>query len=224
MPSWGIPRYPWIGSRRRSETATSGTHGSAATRCWPGSGTFPGSGRSSIPSNSAASFNVPPFGLINNEHFLPAVEEGIKREQAEVDAIVANPAPAVLREHHRRAGTARFLSEVTAVFGSLQGANTNKELQALARKTAPMLAAHGDNIGLDPKLFARVKAVYDGRVRRPKAGPRPAVPPGKHLPRFRPRRRPARRGQEGQAPGAGQGALAPLREVRRERPGRDERL
>jgi peptidyl-dipeptidase Dcp len=109
-------------------------------------------------------FNVPPFNLIKNEHFLPAIEEGIKREQAEVNAIVANPEPPtfentiVALDH---AGI--FLSEVNAVYGALQGANTNKELQALARKTAPLLAAHRDNIGLNEKLFKRVKAVYDNR-------------------------------------------------------------
>ncbi len=52
---------------------------------------------------------------------------------------------------------------MTAVFGSLQSALTSKEIQAIAQKTAPMLAAHGDNIGLNPELFARVKAVYDKR-------------------------------------------------------------
>ena len=110
-------------------------------------------------------FNVPPFALIRNDHFLPAVEEGIKREQAEVDAIVANPAPPTFENTIAALDhTGIFLSDVTAVFGSLQGAHTNKDLQALARKTAPLLAAHGDNIGLNPKLFARVKAVYDARA------------------------------------------------------------
>jgi len=109
-------------------------------------------------------FNVPPFDFIKNEHFLPAIEEGIKLEQAEVDAIVANPEPPTFENTIAALDHAGiFLSEVTAVYGALQGANTNKELQALARKTAPLMAAHRDNIGLNEKLFGRVKAVYDGR-------------------------------------------------------------
>ena len=109
-------------------------------------------------------FNVPPFDLIKNEHFLPAIEEGIRLEQAEVDAIVANrKKPTFENTIAALDHTGIFLSEVNAVFGALQGANTNDELQALARKTAPMLAAHRDNIGLNEKLFARVKAVYDKR-------------------------------------------------------------
>ena len=109
-------------------------------------------------------FNVPPFDLIKNEHFLPAIEQGIRLEAAEVDAIVANrKKPTFENTVAALDRTGIFLSEVSAVFGALQGANTNDELQALARKTAPMLAAHRDDIGLNEKLFARVKAVYDKR-------------------------------------------------------------
>jgi hypothetical protein len=109
-------------------------------------------------------FNVPPFHLIKNEHFLPAIEEGIKREDAEVEAIVNNPKPPTFENTIAALDhTGIFLQEVASVFFSLQSAHTNKELQALARKTAPMLAAHADNISLNEKLFHRVKAVYDQR-------------------------------------------------------------
>lgn len=109
-------------------------------------------------------FNVPPFQLIKNEHFLPAIEEGIKREDAEVDVIVSNPElPTFENTIAALDHSGIFLQEVTSVFFSLQSAHTNKELQALARKTAPMLAAHRDNISLNEKLFRRVKAVYDQR-------------------------------------------------------------
>jgi peptidyl-dipeptidase Dcp len=110
-------------------------------------------------------FDVPPFDRIRNEHFLPAIEEGIARERAEVAAIVDNPGPPTFANTIAALDHGGiFLSKVTAVFGALQGANTNKELQALARKTAPMLAAHRDDIGLNEKLFLRVRAVYDVRA------------------------------------------------------------
>ena len=111
-------------------------------------------------------FNVPPFDRIKTAHFLPAIEEGIAREQAEVDAIVNDSAkPTFANTIAALDHTGLFLSEVNAVFGSLQGALTNKDLQAVARTTAPMLAAHRDNIALNEKLFARVKAVYDDRAK-----------------------------------------------------------
>ena len=107
-------------------------------------------------------FDVPPFDRIKNEHFLPAIKEGISREQAEVEAIINNPAPPTFENTISALDrTGIFLSDVTAVFGALQGANTNRELQALAREVSPMLSAHGDNISLNPRLFERVKTVYD---------------------------------------------------------------
>jgi peptidyl-dipeptidase Dcp len=109
-------------------------------------------------------FNVPPFDGIKTAHFLPAIEEGIRREQAEVDVIVNDPKrPTFENTVAALDHTGIFLSEVNSVFGALQGALTNKELQALARQTAPMLASHRDNIALNEKLFARVNAVYDQR-------------------------------------------------------------
>jgi len=109
-------------------------------------------------------FDVPPFDRIKNEHFLPAIEEGIRREQAEVDAIIGNSKkPTFINTIAALDHTGLFLSDVNAVFGALQSAHTNKDLQTLARTTAPMLAAHRDNISLNDKLFARVKAVYDQR-------------------------------------------------------------
>jgi len=111
-------------------------------------------------------FNVPPFDRIKTEHFLPAIEEGIAREQAEVDAIVDDPEkPTFANTIAALDHSGIFLSEVNAVFGTLQGALTNKDLQAVALKTAPMLAAHQDNINLNAKLFARVKAIYDQRAK-----------------------------------------------------------
>ena len=110
-------------------------------------------------------FNVPPFDRIKTEHFLPAIQEGIRREQAEVDAIVSLRAkPTFENTVAALDHTGIFLSEVNGVFGSLRSALTNKDLQAVAQQTSPMMAEHRDNIGLNPKLFERVKAVYDKRA------------------------------------------------------------
>ncbi len=109
-------------------------------------------------------FDVPPFDRIQTGHFLPAIQEGIRREQAEVDAITANKADPTFENTIAALDHAGiFLTEVDSVFSSLQSAMTSKELQAVDRRTAPLLAAHADNISLDAKLFARVRAVYDRR-------------------------------------------------------------
>lgn len=110
-------------------------------------------------------FQVPPFQRIKVEHFLPAVQEAIRQNQAEIDAIANNPEPptfANTMEAMDRAG--RMLGEVMAVFGALQGADTTPALQDLARRMTPITAAHRDNIRFNEKLFARIKSLYDRRA------------------------------------------------------------
>jgi len=109
-------------------------------------------------------FQVPPFEQIKPTHYLPAYKEGMRREQAEIDAIAASgKKPTFANTIAAMDHSGIFLGDVSAVFGSLQSAETNPELQAIARDLSPLLAAHRDNIRLDEKLFARVKAVYDQR-------------------------------------------------------------
>ena len=109
-------------------------------------------------------FNTPPFDRIRNEHFLPAIKEGIRRHDAEIEAIVSRPAsPTFANTLAALDASGLFLAEVSAVFGAMQGANTSPELQGLAREASPLMTAHNDNIRLNARLFARVQAVYNRR-------------------------------------------------------------
>ncbi|MBN2400233.1 MAG: M3 family metallopeptidase [Candidatus Aminicenantes bacterium] len=111
-------------------------------------------------------FGAPPFDRIQIGHYLPAVQEGIKRQQAEIDAIVANPKAATFKNTIVALDmSGQLLGDVTAVFYSLLGAVTSPAMQDLANELSPLLSAHNDNIALNGKLFARVKAVYDKRAR-----------------------------------------------------------
>ncbi len=111
-------------------------------------------------------FDTPPFDRIQNAHFLPAIEEGIRRHQAEIDAIVANPKPATFQNTIEAMDlSGQPLERVAAVFYSHLESVTSQELQELAAKIAPLVSAHQDNILLNNRLFGRVKAVYDRRAR-----------------------------------------------------------
>ena len=56
------------------------------------------------------------------------------------------------------------MSKVSTVFYNLNSANTNEEIQAIAKELAPRLSAHNDNINLNPELFQRVKTVWDNQA------------------------------------------------------------
>lgn len=109
-------------------------------------------------------YEVPPFHLIKNEHFKPALLEGIKIHQQEIDAIANNPAkPTFDNTILALENSGQLLNRVATVFSNLSSANTNDQLQAIAQEMAPISSKHNDNIYLNEKLFARVKAVWDAR-------------------------------------------------------------
>ncbi|MDQ7817595.1 MAG: M3 family metallopeptidase [Melioribacteraceae bacterium] len=106
-------------------------------------------------------YETPPFNEIKVEHFLPAIEEGVRLEKAEIDAIVNNPEKATFKNTIvalEKSG--EFLTRVNRVFGALNSANTTDEIQKIARVTTPLLSKHRDDIVLNEKLFERIKSVY----------------------------------------------------------------
>jgi len=109
-------------------------------------------------------YEVPPFGEIKVEHFLPAIKEGIAQREAEVDAIVANTAePTFENTMLALDKSGELLSKVTGTFYPLNSANTNDEMQALAREISPLMTQHRDNISLNAELFKKIKSIYERR-------------------------------------------------------------
>lgn len=107
-------------------------------------------------------FQVPPFDLIKSEHYIPAFEEGMAQQLVEVDAIInSKKNPTFDNTIRALDSTGKLLDKVSNVFFGLSSANTNAELQQIQRDITPKLTAHGDAISLNPKLFERVKAIYD---------------------------------------------------------------
>ena len=109
-------------------------------------------------------FQTPPFDEIKNEHFMPAFLEGMNAEKAEVEAIIKNDEEPTFKntiEALEKSG--KLLSKVSRVFGCLNGANTNDELQNISKELAPIRSKHNDDINLNEKLFAKIKQIYDER-------------------------------------------------------------
>ena len=110
-------------------------------------------------------FGVPPFAEISEEHFLPAIKEGMARQRQEVAAIAAlSEAPTFANTIEALERSGRDLERANNVFSFLTGAETNDKLQALAKELAPLQSAHRDAILLDAALFKRIKAVWDARA------------------------------------------------------------
>jgi len=104
----------------------------------------------------------PPFDKIADEHFAPAFEQGMRDELQEIAKIADNTEPPTFANTlipMEQSG--QLLGRVSRVFYALSSANTNDAIKALRSELAPKLSAHTDQILLNPKLFARVKAIHD---------------------------------------------------------------
>ena len=110
-------------------------------------------------------FNVPPFEKIKTEHYMPAFNEGIKKQKEEIQAIIDNgEEPTFENTIVALDNTGIMLEEVASVFFNLTSSNTNDQMQEINREVSPLLSAHGDDISLNPELFARIKTVYDKKA------------------------------------------------------------
>jgi len=109
-------------------------------------------------------YQAPAFDRIRNEHFQPAIEEGMRQQLAEIAAIASDTAAPTLENTIiaiERSG--RLLERASNVFFAIASANTNDTLQQVQEAVAPQLAAHYDAIFLNDTLFRRIRSLYDRR-------------------------------------------------------------
>lgn len=107
-------------------------------------------------------YGIPPFSEIKTSHYLPAFKEGMRRQNEEINAIVADSsAPGFSNTIEALDRSGSLLRKVSNVFFTLVENETNDKMSALAEKISPLLSEHSDNIYLNAGLFQRVKVLYD---------------------------------------------------------------
>ena len=113
---------------------------------------------------STLPFHAPPFNKIKDSDYQPAIEAGIAKNIEEVQAIADNPAePTFENTIVALEKSGRLVNRVMLVFNGVSGASMNPTLQRVQDAVAPKMAGMQDAIHLNPKLFARVKKIYEQR-------------------------------------------------------------
>jgi peptidyl-dipeptidase Dcp len=88
----------------------------------------------------------------------------MKQHMAEIEAIANNPEPATFENTFvAMEKSGELLTRVSRVFYNLTGTDSNEQRRQIQSELAPKMAAHSDNINLNPTLFARVESVYNAR-------------------------------------------------------------
>src|SRR6266850_2916191 len=113
---------------------------------------------------SALPYHYPDFDKLKDENFVPAIEAGMREQLNEIDPIAnSSEKPTFENTIVAMERTGRLLDRAQRTFSNLNACDTNPTRQKIEKETAPRLSAHRDAIFLNPKLFARVQALYDKR-------------------------------------------------------------
>ncbi len=107
-----------------------------------------------------APFETAPFNQIKTEHFLPAIQKSIELAKDEVKAIKASPLPTFENTIEALDRAGEKLGVIAGIFFNLNSAETNEQIQKLAREISPLLTEHSNDILLDKELFERVEQVH----------------------------------------------------------------
>lgn len=109
-------------------------------------------------------YGAPEFDKIQNEHYLPALKQGIAEGKAEIDAIVNNPAvPTFQNTIEALEYSGKTVNRVLSIFYNLKEANTNPEMDSIAQVMSPLVNEYGLYSSLNKTLFNKVKLLYDKR-------------------------------------------------------------
>src|SRR5947209_3053039 len=114
--------------------------------------------------DSTLPYDLPPIDQIQEPHFVPAMEAGMRAQLKAVDAVANNSEkPTFENTVVALERTGRSLDRAERTFSNLNACNTNPALQKIDKEMAPKLSAHRDAIHLNGKLFARIQQLYDNR-------------------------------------------------------------
>ncbi|WP_431165020.1 M3 family metallopeptidase [Tenacibaculum halocynthiae] len=107
-------------------------------------------------------FNTPPFSKIREENYKPAIKEAIEIAKKEINDIINNTeAPSFENTTVALDNTGEKLDKITSIFFNLNSAETNEEIQEIAKEISPWLSEFKNDMVLNEALFKRVKAVYN---------------------------------------------------------------
>ncbi|HIV76713.1 MAG TPA: M3 family metallopeptidase [Candidatus Sphingomonas excrementigallinarum] len=107
---------------------------------------------------------VPPWDKVKPELFPAAFEAALAERGAEYERIANNPAkPTFANTFVPMQNAGQTLNRVMTLFGVMTGNMNTPAYQALDREWSPKLSKASDQITFNPKLFARIEAIYKAR-------------------------------------------------------------
>lgn len=110
---------------------------------------------------SSLEYELPPFALIDDSHYLEAFYAGMGEQQKEIADITAHMEITFENTIEALERSGQTLNRVAAVFYNKSSSDTNDTIDAIEAEIAPKLAAHSDSIKLNPQLFERISSLME---------------------------------------------------------------
>lgn len=107
-------------------------------------------------------YGIPPFGEISTSDYIPAIKEGIKQQNKEIEDIINNKeVPSFENTIAPLELSGDILSKVQGVLFNVAETDQTPELDAVIEEALPLLSAHSTDINFNKALYQRVKSVYE---------------------------------------------------------------
>ncbi len=106
-------------------------------------------------------YGIPDFNSIQEKHYIPAIEAGIRQQQSEIDAIIANsdaPTFENVVEAYERSGA--ILDRVSLVLFNIAESDATESMQKIVEEALPLISVHSDNIFMNPYFFRKVDTLF----------------------------------------------------------------
>ena len=108
---------------------------------------------------SQLEYELPPFNVINDSHYLPAFYAGMEEQSQEIANITSQSEITFENTIVALERSGQILTRVANVFYNKSSSDTNEAIDAIEAEIAPKLAAHSDSIKLNPDLFQRISVL-----------------------------------------------------------------
>lgn len=109
-------------------------------------------------------FGLTPFDQIKNEHYLPALKSALAEAEEKIGQFKESKAP-VTFENSVLALEAlqEKIETIAGVFFNLHSAESNEELQKIAKDFSPLITKFSNDVALDEKVFEKIRHCHDAQ-------------------------------------------------------------
>lgn len=113
--------------------------------------------------NPTASHGAYPFDRVKPEHFIPALNAAIETSKRKLEQFKQDARTHFQHVVVEKGDITEQVDYIAGIFFNLHSAECSEDLEKISPEVSEILTRFGNDISLDPVIFAKVKACYESR-------------------------------------------------------------